>query len=272
MICDYPADLRNNAMRLRRAKDLHGYTIGAVDTDIGSVCDFYFDDHQWTIRYIVVATGIIFSGRKVLISPVALRHPALSPLHIYVNLTREQVQNSASIQLHLPISRQREAEHHRHFGWPFYWEGTNIWGSWPTPHALADAPRTQSKAGTKERSPDPHLRSIDKVSGYHIEALDGEIGHLEDFLFDDESWQIRYLIVDTKNWWPGKKVLLRPQWIKSVRWAKREIRVNMTRESIYASPEWNPDSPVSREYELRLHQHYGYAPYWTTDNNQKLAG
>lgn len=259
-------------MRLRRTKDLDGYTIGAIDTDIGSVCDFYFDDHLWTIRYIVVATGIIFSGRKVLISPLALQRPALSPLHIYVNLTREQVQNSPSIELHKPISRQREAEHHRHFGWPYYWEGSDVWGSWPTPQELAHAPRSGSKTAMKDLSSDPHLRSTHEVRGYHMEATDGEIGHLEDFLFDDETWEIRYVIVDTKNWWPGKKVLLRPQWIKSVNWSKREIQANLARERIQASPEWNPDSPVSREYELRLHQHYGYAPYWTTKNNHRLAG
>ncbi len=259
-------------MRLRRTKDLNGYTIGAIDTDIGSVSDFYFDDRQWTIRYIVVATGIIFSGRKVLISPVALRYPAWSPLHLYVNLTREQVQNGPGIDLHQPVSRQHEAEHHRHFGWPYYWEGTGVWGAWPTPQALADAPRMESKTAMKDRSPDPHLRSTHEVSGYHMEATDGEIGHLEDFLFDDETWEIRYVIVDTKNWWPGKKVLLRPQWIRSVNWAKREIHARVARQTIQSSPEWNPDSPVSREYELRLHQHYGYAPYWTTNNKRRLAG
>ena len=136
-------------MRLRRTKDLDGYTIGAIDTDIGSVGDFYFDDRQWTIRYIVVSTGIIFSGRKVLISPLALLHPAWSPLHLYVNLTREQVQNSPSIDLHRPVSRQHEAEHHRHFGWPYYWEGTGVWGSWPTPQALRDAPKNGAEDGNE---------------------------------------------------------------------------------------------------------------------------
>jgi hypothetical protein len=258
-------------MRLRRTKDLTGYTIGAIDTDIGSVSDFYFDDQQWTIRYIVAGTGIIFSGRKVLISPLALRRPAWSPLHIYVNLTREQVQNSPSIELHKPVSRQHEAEHHKHYGLPYYWDGAGVWGPWSTPQALADAPRSGSRTPVKDAAPDPHLRSTQELCGYHLEGSDGEIGHLEDFLFDDETWEIRYAIVATKNWWPGKKVLLRPQWITSVDWSAGEIHTNLTRKTIQKSPEWDPDSPVSREYELRLHQHYGYAPYWTNDSN-KLAG
>ncbi len=252
-------------MRLRRTKDLSGYTIGAIDTDIGSVSDLYFDDQHWTIRYIVVGTGVIFSGRKVLISPLLLRHPTWSPLHIYVNLTRDQVQKSPSIDLHKPVSRQHEMEQLGHYELPFYWEGPSVWGSWGHPQALVDAPRLASKTGPNDALPDTHLRSTHAVSGYHVKATDAEIGHVEDFLFDDETWMIRYVIVETRNFWPGKRVLLRPQWINSVDWAERRIHTNMTRAAIEKSPTWNPDSPISREYELRLHQHYGYAPYWTDD-------
>jgi uncharacterized protein YrrD len=252
-------------MGLRRTKDLSHYTIEAIDTDIGSVSDFYFDDQNWTIRYIVVATGTILSGRKVLISPVALLHPAWSPMHIRVNLTWEQVESGPSINLHKPISRQHETKHHEHFGLPKYWEGDGIWGSYQNPEELAGAPRTKSKTKEGDASTETHLRSTREVTGYHIKATDGEIGHLEDFLFDDESWEIRYAIVDTKNWWPARKVLLRPQWIKRVSWTDREIYANISREIIRKSPEWNPDQPISRDYELRLHQHYGYAPYWTKE-------
>jgi uncharacterized protein YrrD len=251
--------------KMRRTKDLGQYTIAAFDTDIGTVYDFYFDDQQWTIRYIVVGTGVILSGRKVLISPVALRHPAWSPMHIHVKLTWEQVKSSPSIDLHKPISRQHETKHHKHYGWPYYWQGTGVWGSWPSPKAFADTSQTSSKTESKDASNDTHLRSTREVTGYHIKATDGEIGHLEDFLFDDETWEIRYAIVDTKNWWPGKKVLLKPQWIKRVSWPEREIYADMSCESIRKSPKWDPDLPVSREYELRLHRHYGYAPYWTTE-------
>ncbi len=252
-------------MGLRRTKDLSHYTIEAIDTDIGSVYDFYFDDQNWTIRYIVVATGTILSGRKVLISPIALLHPAWSPMHIRVNLTWKQVESGPSINLHKPISRQHESKHHEHFGLPKYWEGDHIWGSYQNPKELAAAPRTTSKTKEVDASTETHLRSTREVIGYHIKAIDGEIGHLEDFLFDDESWEIRYAIVDTKNWWPARKVLLRPQWIERVSWTDREIYANISRETIRKSPEWSPDQPISRDYELRLHQHYGYAPYWTKE-------
>lgn len=250
-------------MRLRRTRDLWDYTIAAVDADIGSVHDFYFDDETWTIRYIVVETGVILSGRKVLISPIALRNRAWSPLHIRVKLTWEQVESSPSIDLHKPISRQHEVEYHNHYGWPYYWPGTGIWGSRSHPAALAKAPRANLKTGAEKPSADAHLRSIREVIGYHVSALGGEIGHVEDFLFDDASWQIRYAVIDTKNWWPGKRVLLSPQWIKRVGWKNKTIYTSLSQDRIRKSPKWDPDQLVNRKYELELHKHYGYAPYWT---------
>lgn len=259
----------SRTMRLRRTKDLARYTIGAIDTDIGSVSDLYFDDQRWTIRYLVVATGIIFSGRKVLISLLALRHPVWSPLHIYVNLTAQQVQDSPSIDLHKPVSRQHEMENLSHYDLPFYWEGTDVWGLWPHPQELVSASRKVPRTEFKALPAETHLRSAREIAGYHVMAVDGEIGHVEDFLFDDETWGIRYAIVDTKNWWLGKKILLRPEWIKRLSWEEREIYTDLDRASIRNSPEWNPDAPVSREYELHLHQHYGYPPYWIADESSK---
>ncbi|MGC1784552.1 MAG: PRC-barrel domain-containing protein [Acidobacteriaceae bacterium] len=252
-------------MHLLRTKDLSRYTIAATDADIGSIHDFYFDDEHWTIRYIVVGTGVLLSGRKVLISPVALHRPPWMPLHLRVNLTWAQIENSPSVDVHKPVSRQHEKEHSQHYGWPQYWEGTAGSGLNPRPGPAA-APRPEKLPNPAENaSGDTHLRSTSEVTGYRIHATDGEIGHLEDFLFDDESWKIRYAIVDTKNWWPGKKILLRPQWIDRVSWTDHEIYVRMSREAIQKAPAWEADKPVSREYELRLHRHYGYAPYWTED-------
>lgn len=252
-------------MSLRRTKDLKDFTIAAMDADIGSVYDLYFDDEAWTVRYIVVETGAILSGRKVLISPVALRQPAWRSLHIWVNLTWKQVDSSPSFDLHKPVSRQHEINYHDHYEWPYYWEGADIWGSSSRPQDLARTTRAKLATRKKNNSSDAHLRSIREVDGYHVMALDGEIGHVEDFLFDDESWQIRYAIVDTRNWWPGKRVLVRPQWIKRVSWQNRNIYVNMSRETIKKSPQWDPNRVVSRKYELRLHKYYDSPPYWTSE-------
>ena len=80
---------------------------------------------------------------------------------------------------------------------------------------LSDAIQRKNEEARAEREEanDVHLRSANKVTGYRIGATDGDIGHVEDFIIDDETWEIRYMVVDTQNWWPGKKVLVAPQWI-----------------------------------------------------------
>lgn len=103
---------------------------------------------------------------------------------------------------------------------------------------------------------------MQEVTGYPIQAADGEIGHVEDFVLDDETWTIRYLIVDTRNWWPGKKVLVSPRWIERVSWSERKVFVNLPREIIKQSPEFTEDSLITRDYETALHRHYHVEGYW----------
>jgi hypothetical protein len=100
------------------------------------------------------------------------------------------------------------------------------------------------------------------VTGYYIEANDGEIGHVQDFIVDDENWAIRYLLVDTKNWWPGKKVVVSPDWIERVSWSDSRVYVNESRDNVRHAPEYHPDEILNRDYESKLHRHYNRAPYW----------
>jgi hypothetical protein len=100
------------------------------------------------------------------------------------------------------------------------------------------------------------------VAGYHLQALDGEIGHIEDFVIDDENWTIRYLIVATKSWWPGKKVLVSPQWIERMSWDDSEVFTNLSCQTIKESPEYSEESLLTRDYETGLHQHYDRKGYW----------
>jgi len=154
-----------------------------------------------------------------------------------------------------------------YYGYPYYWGGPNLWGlaSYPAGltvqrEAVTKAEAAQARAG--KESADSHLRSTDEVKGYHIEATDGEIGHVEDFIVDDGTWAIRYLEVDTRNWWPGKKVLVSPQWVDNVSWPDSKVYVGLSRETIQNSPEYIESMPVTREYEKRLYDHYGRSPYW----------
>ena len=112
---------------------------------------------------------------------------------------------------------------------------------------------------------DSHLRSTIEVNSYNIQASDGEIGHVEDFIIDDETWAIRYLVIDTHNWWPGKKVLVSPQWIERVSWSDSKVFVNLSRESIKNSPEYTEESLITRDYETILYQHYKRQGYWVDE-------
>jgi len=241
----------------RSLNDLVGYTIRANDGDIGKVAEFYFDDQGWTIRYVVVDTGGWLSGRKVLISPVAFGRPDWESHAFPVNLTKEQVRNSPSIDTDKPVSRQHETELHQYYGWPVYWGSGLVFGGVQASPLLVMETVQEDEASPEEPEGNTHLRSTSQVAGNHIEATDGEIGHVEDFVVDDETWAIRYLLVDTRNWLPGKHVLVSPRWSKPVNWAESRVFVDLTRDAIKNSPEFDPRKPVTLDYEGELHDYYG---------------
>ena len=251
---------------LNKAKTVKGYTLDSLDGELGKVKEFYFDDQHWTIRYLVADTGNWLTGRQVLISPYALGAVMREEQRIAVDLTKKQIENSPSLNRDKPVSRQFEDTYYRYYGWPMYWSGPYMWGSYP--YIVRD--RGKWRGPTQgEKTWDPHLRSTHEVSGYHIQAADGEIGHVEDFIIDDETWAIRYLIIDTRNWWPGKQVLVSPQWIERVSWGESKVFVNLTRETVKQSPEYTEESLLTRDYEARLHRHYNRQGYWVDEQAAK---
>ncbi|MEO7144537.1 MAG: PRC-barrel domain-containing protein [Bryobacteraceae bacterium] len=242
-------------------KDL---TIHASDGEIGSVAEFYFDDETWAIRYLIVKTGGWLSGRLLLISPVFLRQADWKTRRLQVALTKKQIEKSPEIDTHKPVSRQHEAEYMDYFGSSYYWGGSDLWGAGPYPAALAGvAIPIHARMSTAEPEwEDSHLRSTTEVTGYRIEATDGELGHVEDFIVDPDTWSIRYLEVSTRNWLPGKKVLVSPEWIDTVSWTDSKVCVDLPREIIKSAPEYMESSPLTREYENQLHEYYDRLPYW----------
>ena len=246
----------------KSTNELKGNAIVGTDGDIGEVDDFYFDDKSWTIRYLVASTGGWFVGKDVLLSPFAFGKADVSSGRINVMLTRKQVDWSPSIDTDKPVSSQREASYYDYYGYPYYWNGPYLWGSVYFPQLPdADQETIQERHAEREKAGDFHLRSANKVTGYDIEATDGEIGHVEDFIIDDETWEIRYMVVDTRNWLPGKKVLIAPRWIDRVSWEDSKVYVSLSREAIKCGPEYHPDD-LNREYEEKLHDHYDRPKYW----------
>ncbi|TMB98076.1 MAG: PRC-barrel domain containing protein [Chloroflexi bacterium] len=259
---------------LRSLKDLLGTEILATDGPIGKVHDFYFDDGEWTVRYMVADTGGWLTGRLVLISPVSLGEADWNARSFPVNLTKREIEDSPGIDADRPVSRQREIELARYYRWPAYWTGglftAGTVGMAPE-IAVPETVAEQQKGGAGgegffgEQEGDPHLRALREVTGYRVQAPDGEIGHVDDLLTDDETWTIRYLDIETRNWRPGKHVLFSPRWVGSVSWDESKVFVEAERQVIKNAPEYRPGMAVNRAFEEELHRHYGRAGYWAEE-------
>jgi hypothetical protein len=257
----------------RTIADLKACTIGATDGDIGSIEDVYFDDESWTVRYLVVDTGTWLPDRKVLISPLSFRKDGHESERLLVHLTKDQVRNSPEMDRAQPISRQAEVAYSQYYGYLPYWEGPYRWGAGPYPlpgdlgREREGSAQTAVGAETMARDREQrlhgreHLRSADEVMDYYIQATDGEIGHLDELIVDDRDWAIRYLAVDTRNWFPGKKVLIAPAWIERISYDESKVFVGLPRDAIRNSPQYDP-AALDRQYESQLYQHYGKHGYW----------
>jgi PRC-barrel domain protein len=225
---------------LRSIKQLYGDKLGTLDGEIGRAKDFYFDDEKWAVRYVVVDTGSWLSGRLVLISPYAFGNFYQEGDCLRLNLTREQIENSPSIESHKPVSRQYEEEYYRYYGWPSYWVGADMWGTASFPVVPPpNFPSTSEETGGAGSSndDDPHLRSTKAVGGYQIETKDGPIGHVTDFLIDDKSWTIRQLVIETGHWLFGKEIVISPNHIDQISYEESRMFVNVTKEVILNSAE-----------------------------------
>lgn len=241
---------------LRSIKELFGDKLGATDGEIGHVNDIYFDDQNWAVRYLVADTGSWMPGRLVLISPRAFGNLYQGGKLLLVNLTRQQIEKSPSIESHKPVSRQFEEEYHRHFGWPLYWQGGEMWGmsGFPVvPPPTTNFSEEQSKAKDgKPESDEPHLRSAKAIIGLHIQATDEVIGHVVDFVMNDTNWAIQHIVVDTGHWLAGKKVMISPSQINRISWEESKIYVDLTGEAILGSPIFEPAAFGIREYDPRI--------------------
>jgi uncharacterized protein YrrD len=242
---------------LHSAKKMRGYTVVAVDGKAGTVDDLYFDDSRWAMRYLVVDTGGWLSGRRVLIPPASLAAGGWNDTDqtLQLTLTQQQIRDSPDTENDKPVSRQHETEIHQYYGYPEYWSGPYLWGyeMFPgmiDPALLEDAPQREARQSAAHQGDDLHLRSCREVIGYDIRATDDRIGHVADFLFDERDWSIQLMVVDTRNWWPGKHVLVSPQRIDGVDWESGEVRVRVSRAELERGPEYDsmrPPQPVPPE-------------------------
>ena len=244
---------------LRSMVGLKGYRVQAKDGQLGKVDDFFFDDEKWGVRYLVVDINIWLPGGRVLISPASFdNHPHWESRTFPVSLSRDEVRNSPDVNTHQPVSRQKEIEINYYYGWPNYWYVHSAQAD-VVPTAIPPAGQEEY---VKRPGGDSHLRSVEEIVGYHIMALDGEIGHIDDIIVDDDDWLIRYMVVDVRKWLPGKRVLIATSWIREFDWGLSVVHVDLTKESVRNSPPYDPSAPVNRKEEEALYDYYGRPRYW----------
>jgi len=221
---------------LHLAHKMRGTVVRARDGEIGTLDDFLFEQSRWAVRYLVVNTGSWLSGRKKLLSPMAVLG-AWDRTGISLTVRKEQVEASPDLE---PAALVRESESllMRHYSQPFYWEGHRVWGLFDTPAALLVAGRepVSSNGETRTSLVTERLRGTEEIKGFHIEASDGEIGHVDDFFVGEESWRIRYLLVDTSNWIGGRSVLVATDVVETIDREAGTLRVADSREDVRASP------------------------------------
>jgi sporulation protein YlmC with PRC-barrel domain len=237
-------------------KQICGDKLGALDGEIGHVKDLYFDDQNWAVRYLVADTGSWMSGRLVLISPYAFGDLYQGGRMLLVNLTRQQIENSPSIESHKPVSRQYEEEYHQYYNWPFYWDGWEVWGMSGFPILPQKTKPFQGEpAAVENKKPatgDSHLRSANTIVGYHIQAGNETIGRVTDFVMDEKTWVIRHLVVDIRHWMPGKRVLISPKQIQRISWDEWKVFVDLTKEAVLGLPVFDPASFGIVEHDPRV--------------------
>jgi hypothetical protein len=247
---------------LWNASAINKYAIEASDGPIGTVSDFLFDDAKWHVRWLVVDTGRWLSGRKVIIPVSALGHPDPAQRTYSVKLTQQQIEDSPSIGPDEPVSRETESSHFEHYGLSPYWSAGYLggyhaqWGSTPFPVSGTEE-QSREIADAEHDRYNQSLRSFALLTGYHAESRDGDIGHLEDFLVEDSDWSIHFLVIDTRNWWVGKRVLISPKSVLDIDWQERMVTLDVDRQKVKDSPAYDPSTTVDKAFEQQFHRHYG---------------
>ena len=237
------------------ASVMKGYAIEARDGRLGTVSDFLFEDTSWMIRWLVVDTGHWLSGRKVLLPPSVLRHPDPQSRRFPVKLTMQQVKDSPEIDTDRPVSRQVESHVYDYYGWEPYWAAA-LATPFTAPLYHPGSKSFEQRAGPQSKEGDPHLRGTAAVTGYHIHATDGQIGHVEDFLVNDAGWSIRYLVVDTRNWWSGDQILISPRTVREIDWADKSIHLNISQQRVKGGRVYDPSKMADRANEDLMLKYY----------------
>jgi sporulation protein YlmC with PRC-barrel domain len=210
------------------ARQTYGAALEGISGRLGSLYDILFDDQSWKVRHLVVSIDRWFYGRQVLVDPPMVDHAEWGERKLAVRMTREQIRHCPRAETDLPVSRSRDMDAARILVWEAYWTG-----------ALDTS---------AEPAGDPHLRSTKVLTGLHIHCADGMLGHVDDFVVDDHAWTICRLVVETRNWWPGRRVLIEPSAIESIHWQDGEIYLTLPRSAVLNRPAYEETAVIEDSF------------------------
>ncbi|MDE5414249.1 PRC-barrel domain-containing protein [Alkalihalobacterium chitinilyticum] len=253
---------------LHFASVLKQYNVKATDGELGKVKDLYMDDENWIVRYLIVDTLKWLPGKKVLVSPLGMDNIDELNRQVEIKETKEMIKDSPKVNEIEPVSKKHEKMISDYFEWPYYWADQGLWGSFQTPRGFVNAYDSGQIKNPLDREleKESHLRSLNEIqgefTGYKIQAIDGEVGRLSDLVIDDDSWFVRYILVETSTILPGRLVLIPPELIQSVDWYSKTVSVHLTNDQIKNAPPYEPGMPFTREYEEHLYRSYGKEAYW----------
>jgi len=239
----------------RSLKTLIDYKIQTTDQVEGKINDFLFDEKSWVIRYMKSDFGNFISPQKVLVPQVFLESPNWHDHSFPIEISSKEIDRCPDIEEHQTVSRKYEEILFEHYDLKPYW-----YSAYTVPIASSFYPPRPLKTPTKnieEENIDTILRSFEEVKGYHIQAIDGKIGHIEDLIIDDDDWQIVYVVIDTSNWLPwSKKVLIAIDWMDNISYEKREVKISLHKDAIKNAPEYDESQTIDELFEKSMYDFY----------------
>lgn len=245
-------------------KDLFDYKLMTADGEAGEIKDALYDERDWVLRYVVVETGGWLSGRELLIPPSVLGAPDSARREFPVSMTRDQLSNSPPREAGEDITRRHEEDLYRYYGWEPYWVPEGAMGPLPGT-VMVESPEEAAETQTavlEERHAEPRLRSIKDTLGFKVHGVDEDLGKVDNFLMDDETWDVRYVVLNTGGLFKSRRVPISVRWINNLDWENHALHLDLGKKDVHDSPDWDESLPLPRQYEVDLHSHYGRPGYW----------
>ncbi len=236
---------------LRSMKELFGYSVAAIDGSLGKLEDFLFDERSHDLRYLVADTGGWFDRRHLLVAPAAFGHTHWPARDFPVRISREQAAASPALVADAALSRRHEVALHSFFEWMPYWLSHS--NGVPTAHVAAPD-------GGDEAA--PSLCRAARLIGYQAQGTDSEIGHVVDFLIDDDQWKVRDVIVDTESWGEPRTVIVSMALFRGIDAAAEKLLVGLTARLVRECPVFDPQAIAGSRSEVVFHDYLGRPRSW----------